>query len=67
MSEDDVLQQMLLQRRGIADDKGNITIKPFYYNLGGKKTRKNKSNKHKLNKKRRTRKNKKSKSKKTNR
>jgi hypothetical protein len=60
MSEDDVLQQMLLQRRGIADDKGNITSKPFYNNLGGKKTKKNKSNKNKLNKKRRTRKNKKS-------
>uniref|UniRef100_A0A6C0DB40 Uncharacterized protein n=1 Tax=viral metagenome TaxID=1070528 RepID=A0A6C0DB40_9ZZZZ len=47
MNEDAVLQQMLLQQRGIADDKGNIIRKPFYHNLGGKKTRTKKSNKTK--------------------
>jgi hypothetical protein len=60
MNEDAVLQQMLLQRRGIADDKGNIIRKPFYHNLGGRKSRKRnlkKLNKTKSNKKHRVRKN----------
>ena len=47
MNEDSVLQQMLLQRRGIADDKGNIIRKPFYHNLGGRKSRTKKSHKTK--------------------
>jgi len=58
MNEDTVLQQMLLQRTCIEDDKGKLISKPFYNHLGGNKSKtvKNKKTNKKTSRKRNSKK-----------